>query len=189
MEMSAVMHLQENKITMAELTNQNSGRTDRNGKIRSKRHSTKIDMTPMVDLAFLLLTFFILTATLTKSHEMPLTMPDEEENPEPRRQRVNENNVLHIALQENNKVYWWMGNDEPVQTDYTRHGLRKLFLEKRQTNPNLFILVKPGAHSRYENIIDLLDELQIAKMERYSIVDLTKDDEAKVAGITPAKPK
>lgn len=167
---------------MADITNQKNSKRG-NGKIRSVRHSTRMDMTPMVDLAFLLLTFFILTATLTKSHEMPLTMHEQPKDPTTQK-KVNENDVLHITLAARDKVYWWIGNDTPTLTDYTRQGLRKVLLEKRQSNPRLFILIKPGEHSRYENIIDLLDELQIANMENYSIVDLKKDDEAKVADKT-----
>jgi biopolymer transport protein ExbD len=169
---------------MAEI-NQNSKANKGHGKkIPSIRQSIKIDMTPMVDLAFLLLTFFILTATLTKSHEMQVTMQEEAENPVPRK-KVNENDVLHIALANNNKIFWWMGNDEPTPTDFTRNGLRKILLSKRQSNPKLFILLKPGEHSRYENMVDLLDELSIANMDNYSIVDLTKVDEGHVARINP----
>ena len=58
---------------MAEIS-QGSGKKD--GKVRSKKTSTRIDMTPMVDLAFLLLTFFVMTTTLNKPQTMEITMPE-----------------------------------------------------------------------------------------------------------------
>src|ERR1041385_6538655 len=84
----------------------------KDGKVRSKKTSTRIDMTPMVDLAFLLLTFFILTTTLSKPQTMEITMPEKvkkgDEQPE-----VNEKKVLTLVLGPNDKVYWYVGITEP----------------------------------------------------------------------------
>src|SRR3954462_13987328 len=106
------------------------------GKVRSKKSSTRIDMTPMVDLAFLLLTFFVMTTTLNKPQTMEITMPekpkDEEEAP-----KVNEREVLTIVLGENDKVYWYTGITDPKVevTNFSPSGLRKLLLTKKNEVP------------------------------------------------------
>lgn len=149
-------------------------RTDGGG-VRSKKLSTHIDMTPMVDLAFLLLTFFILTTSLTDKHVLELPMPDGPPSP------VNEKNILNIVPAEGNKLYWWPGLAGAIkETDYSR--LRRLLLEATKANPNLMVLVKPMDRSRYENIIDVLDELTITRTQRYAIVDFTDEDAKIIAG-------
>ncbi|MBT1703918.1 ExbD/TolR family protein [Chryseosolibacter indicus] len=156
---------------MAEI-NQNKEQKIAGGKVRVKKKSTRIDMTPMVDLAFLLLTFFILTSTFNKPNILQLTMPDKGD-PEP----INERNILNLALSENNKVYWWMGIDAPVaETNFSKNGVRKVLLEQRSANENLMVLIKPGDDSKYENIVDVLDEMNITNMTRYAIVDFTDHD-------------
>ena len=79
---------------MAEIS-QGSGKKD--GKVRSKKTSTRIDMTPMVDLAFLLLTFFVMTTTLNKPQTMEITMP-EKPKIEDKQPMVNEKRVLTLVL-------------------------------------------------------------------------------------------
>ncbi|HYC84975.1 MAG TPA: biopolymer transporter ExbD [Chryseosolibacter sp.] len=149
------------------------------GKIRSQKRSMKVDMTPMVDLAFLLLTFFILTSTFSKSHIMRIEMPDGSGAVA----KVNDENVLNLVLAESNKLYWWKGIDNPVQkTVYSNNALRKLFTGQRRLNENIMVLVKPKDNSKYQNIIDVLDELKITGISRYAIVDFTTYDSVKIQG-------
>ena len=75
------------------------------GKVRAKKQSTKVDMTPMVDLAFLLLTFFILTSTFNKAKTMEVTMPDKVVD-EKEQTKINENDILNLVLAENDKIYY-----------------------------------------------------------------------------------
>src|SRR5205809_6654591 len=96
---------------MAEIS-QGGGGGSKDGKVRVKKASTKIDMTPMVDLAFLLLTFFILTTTLNKPQTMELTMPEKPKNEE-KLPEVNEKKVVTLILGANNKVYWYHGITDP----------------------------------------------------------------------------
>src|SRR5688572_27220025 len=84
------------------------------GKVRMKKQSTKIDMTPMVDLAFLLLTFFILTTTFNKPKTMEVNMPDKVQD-EKEQTKVNENDILNLVLAEDNKIYWWIGLTPPAE--------------------------------------------------------------------------
>ena len=143
------------------------------GKIRAKKMSTRIDMTPMVDLAFLLLTFFILTTTFSKNYVLEMDRPENTTE----RTLVNDENILNLALERNNKLSWWTVLDGPVAvTNYSRNGVRKILFRLKSENPNLIVLIKPADDSKFENMIDILDELRITGMDRYAIVDLTEDD-------------
>jgi biopolymer transport protein ExbD len=158
---------------MAELTQ--NGAANSGGKVRTKKHSTKIDMTPMVDLAFLLLTFFILTTTLNKSPILELSMPSGDPSP------VNAENVLNIALATNDKIYWWKGLEPKAErTDYSKDGIRKLLLAQSQANAKLIVIIKPMDNAKYENLVDILDEMVITGTTRYSITDFTDDDRTRI---------
>jgi biopolymer transport protein ExbD len=154
------------------------------GKVRAKKMSTKIDMTPMVDLAFLLLTFFILTTTFNKPKTMEVTMPDKVEKPEDQT-KVNENDILNLVLAEDNKIYWWIGLQPPVETtNYSKDGVRKVLMEHNKANPKIMILIKPKDESKYENMVDILDEMDITATKRFAIVEFTEDDKTIIAAGT-----
>lgn len=110
---------------------QDSGKGGKHKKVRAKKQSTHIDMTPMVDLAFLLLTFFMLTTTFGKPKTMEINMPVKPEN-EDNQQLVN--NAVTVLLSGDNKVWWYFGELKPEtvlnSTDYSPEGLRKILLEK-----------------------------------------------------------
>ena len=108
-----------------------SGKGGKHGKVRAKKQSTHIDMTPMVDLAFLLLTFFMLTTTFGKPKTMEINMPVK---PPPGQEILNEvNNAITILLSGDNKIYWYYGELKPETkltiTDFSATGVRKLFLD------------------------------------------------------------
>jgi len=151
------------------------------GKVRTKKRSTKIDMTPMVDLAFLLLTFFILTTSFKKPYVMEVVMP--EPVPDERMLApISDKNILNVVLHENDKIYWWIGLTSPVhKTDYSRSGIRKVLLEKR-SNPRLMVLIKVADNARFQNMVDILDEVEITKMPRFAIVDYEEQDSLIIAG-------
>ena len=64
---------------MAELNTGDGGGKKGGGKVRSKKSNAKVDLTAMVDLAFLLITFFMLTTSLSKPQSMDLGLPDKDE--------------------------------------------------------------------------------------------------------------
>ncbi len=174
MENKANPHLPGNTITMAEV-NANPSHTGSRKAGLVKHRSTKIDMTPMVDLAFLLLTFFILTTTFNKSRVLEVGMPDKQGGSA----RVSAKNVLNLVLTEDNKIYWWMGISPPVvSTDYSRGGVRKVLLEKSSDNPRIIVLIKPKDGSRFQNVVDILDEMEITGTQRFALVDFREDDRA-----------
>jgi biopolymer transport protein ExbD len=166
--------------TMADITQTDDGQKKAGGKVRAKKQSTRIDMTPMVDLAFLLLTFFILTATFNKHRAMDLTMPDKTDTVS--LLPVKDKDVLNLVLAGNNRIYWWIGLDPPVKlTNYSKDGIRKILLDESENNPKLIVLIKPKDESRYENMVDLLDEVEITQVKRYAIVDVTEHDKMLIA--------
>lgn len=162
---------------MAELGGGGGGGKKKGGKVRVKKSSTRIDMTPMVDLAFLLLTFFVMTTTLNKPQAMQVTMPekpkDGDEQPE-----VNEKNVLTLVLGENDKIYWYMGITDPKVevADFSATGIRKILLEKKAELPKLIVLIKSMDEARYKNMVDILDEMNISSVQRFALVDITPVD-------------
>jgi biopolymer transport protein ExbD len=168
---------------MAEISDSGGGRGHKKGgKVRAKKQSTRVDMTPMVDLAFLLLTFFILTSTFNKSKTMEVTMPDKVEKEE-EQTKINENDILNLVLAENDKIYYWTGLTPPAETtNYSKDGVRKLLLERMRANPKMMVLIKPKDESRYNNMVDILDEMDITNMKRYAIVKFTEDDKTIIAG-------
>jgi hypothetical protein len=87
------------------------------------------------------------------------------------------------VLAENDKIYYWTGLTPPAEvTNYSKDGVRKLLLERIRQNPKLMILIKPKDESRYNNMVDILDEMDITQMKRYAIVEFTNDDKTIIAG-------
>jgi biopolymer transport protein ExbD len=157
---------------MAEVSS-TTGNNSSNEKVRTKKSSTRIDMTPMVDLAFLLLTFFILTTAFNKPTTMVLTMPEKHTGTPP---PISHDNVLNLILGERDKIFWYTGlGPEANVTDFSKDGVRKVLLAKR-SNEKLMVLIKPEDDSKYQNIVDILDELEITNIQRYAIVDVSEDD-------------
>lgn len=145
------------------------------GKTR-RRSVPRIDMTPMVDLAFLLLTFFVMTTTLMKNHEMVIKQPAQDESGAV--SNVKDEQVLNLVLAANNKVYWYMGmpGSEASQTNYSSSGIRKLLTEKKNAIKGLYVFIKASDQSRYENTVDVLDEIIISNINNYSLVSLDVED-------------
>lgn len=160
---------------MAEVSQQGGGKND--GKVRSKKASTKIDMTPMVDLAFLLLTFFMLTTTFNKPQTMEITMPEkpkkEDEPP-----LVNEKKVVTLVLGSKDRIYWYLGVKDPKveQTSFARDGVRKVLLDNNASIDGMVVLIKATDQSRYKNVVDILDEMTITNVKRFAMVDITTAD-------------
>src|SRR3954467_7512172 len=94
---------------MAEIQ-EGGGGGHKGGKKRAKKQSTRIDMTPMVDLAFLLLTFFVLTATFSKPKSMELTFPTDEIDPDPKPIKKG----ITFLLTENDRIFFYEGQFRAV---------------------------------------------------------------------------
>jgi biopolymer transport protein ExbD len=151
---------------------------------KGKKLSTRVDMTPVVDLAFLLLTFFMLATTFIKPQVMELILPEKmDDKTETDQPKVNEKKVLSVFLDGADKIYWYVGMTDPqvYETDYSSTGVRKVLQEQNQLIDKMVVLIKPDTTSTYENLVDILDELEITSIERYALVDMDDDDKAIMA--------
>jgi biopolymer transport protein ExbD len=165
---------------MAELDTSSGG--GKGGKVRSKKQSTRVDLTAMVDLAFLLITFFMLTTTLAKPQAMDLTMPDKDEKLD-QKFEVADDRTMTLLLGKNDQIEWYMGTvEKPSEVTptikYGKNGIRKDLLEKIKTvkattGKDLFVMIKPSDKSNYKNLVDILDEMKITNVQSYGIVEIT----------------
>jgi biopolymer transport protein ExbD len=170
---------------MAEMnTSPESGR-GRGGR-RSKKLSTRVDMTPMVDLGFLLITFFMLTTTMAKPQALPLIMPaDGESTPVP------ESKSLTLLVENNNSVAWYEGliMEEGQQVKLNRSnfsmqtGIGNVIRDKQRrvaraygSADALVVMIKVAEGGSYRNMVDALDEMKINRVARYAVVDITEEE-------------
>lgn len=178
---------------MAELnTGGNEGKGGK--KVRSKKQNAGVDLTAMVDLAFLLITFFMLTTSLSKPQSMDLTMPDklEKDDPTPK-QEAKESKTLTILIGKDRKLKYYMGmfNDPylgvgPTDSTYGKAGIRQVILQKManlkakgQTGKDgIVVLIKATEDATYTDMIDILDEMAITGVAIYAIQDITDDEKA-----------
>lgn len=164
---------------MAEIDSSGGGK--KGGKKRSKKMSTKIDMTPMVDLGFLLITFFMLTTTLAKPVTMQLNMPDKTDTKETSPVKLSETLTVCPDV---NKVYYYQGIPTEAGTvmqvtNYSETGIRKVIADlKAKVGNNFTIVIKPTKGAKYRNMIDMLDECAITNNKRYALLEIDPDTEA-----------
>lgn len=183
---------------MAEIAQDSGGGHKKGGKVRSKKMSTRIDFTPMVDLGFLLITFFMLTTTLAKPQIMALVMPEKDVEIIDR-EPVKESKVLTLILGKDDKVYYYEGITDPKldSTDFSAEGVRRVILDKQVKVKEMFgeeefedfktkeprkgsmlnVLIKPTKDAKYKNLVDVLDEMSITKVRYYVILDVSKMEE------------
>ncbi|SOD20119.1 ExbD/TolR family protein [Pedobacter xixiisoli] len=151
---------------MAELDTSSGG--GKGGKVRSKKQSTKVDLTAMVDLAFLLITFFMLTTSLSKPQAMDIAKPDKDAKDE-NRLELRESQTMTILLGKNDRIAWYMG--EAGKTPPTIEGfndIRASLLKnkeqvKKSSGRDIVIIVKPTDGAKYKNFVDIMDEINITK--------------------------
>ena len=161
---------------MAEISS--SAPAGRGTKFRRKKLSTRIDMTPMVDLAFLLLTFFILTASFNQPTVMQLTMPDGKGEPTP----LSKDKALTLILGKNGQVHYFFGLSTEASPATLRtttlgpEGLRRVLLERQRHLPAPTVLIKSGQDAKYRDLVDALDEMTITNQQKYALVDLSSAD-------------
>jgi len=148
---------------------------------RMKKANLKIDMTPMVDLGFLLISFFIFTTEISKPAITNLYMPKDGDST-----KIADSKSLTILLSNNDHVSYYNGdmkaaikNNQVFQTSYDEINGMGNIIRQRQNELNrrkidkksLVVLIKPGRESSYKNVINALDEMLINGVSRYVITD------------------
>ena len=148
---------------------------------KGKKHSTRVDLTPMVDLGFLLITFFIFTTTVSQPTSMNLNMPKDTKDPN-LDTKVKESGSLTLMLGKGNVIYYYFGNDPATMQTTGYKDVRNIILKKKQATPatDLFIIIKPDKDATYKNAVDILDEMDINDITRYAMVDPTPDEYSKI---------
>ncbi len=109
------------------------------GKKKAKKFSTHIDMTPMVDLMCLLITFFMLTTAFSKPKAMEITMPEKKDDPTVKAPEIQADRTVNILVSGDDKIYYYFGVADPklplpqlVSTDYSKDGIRKMLLQRNK---------------------------------------------------------
>jgi biopolymer transport protein ExbD len=162
---------------MAEMdTSSGGGHKKGPGVKKGKKLSTRVDLTPMVDLGFLLITFFIFTTTMSQPTALKLFLPKDTEKPE-EQNKIKASGALSIMLGRNDGVYYYEGELAPDGSNFKASNLkdiRQVIIDKKKsTNPQDFVVViKPGPEATYKNTVDILDEMTINDVKRYAMVDI-----------------
>ena len=169
---------------MAEI--QHAENRKRHGGQRSKKLSTKVDLTPMVDLGFLLITFFVFTSAISRPTAMKLVLPAEGKPT-----RISASKTLNLILAGGNKIFYYDGDDvqHAASSDYSAGGIRSIIQRKKSQVQKEFrdamqtiVLIKPTANSSYQNIINALDEMEINGIKIYMLADADARETAMLRG-------
>ncbi len=143
---------------------------------KTDKRTLNVDMNPMVDLAFLLLTFFMLATTFSKPQAMELMIPAKPKDELVEQEMaVKESKTLSIALQKD-QVQWYRGITDPEANVIKYDELEDMLRSVNQNTDGLVVLIKPLESSKYANLVDVLDALNYSNIQRYAISDLSDFD-------------
>jgi biopolymer transport protein ExbD len=155
------------------------GSHKKHGKKKAKKRvSIRIDMTPMVDVAFLLLTFFMLTTVFRKPNTLEINLPPDNKT----EIKMAESNLLTIRCDEHMNLYWNIGFEIPHKLSFA--DLRKFLQERQKENSKYVVLIKIDRKSKYHAMIDIIDELNLANLGRYSMAPMTDIDKKEMSKAT-----
>ncbi|MFN7115869.1 MAG: ExbD/TolR family protein [Saprospiraceae bacterium] len=186
---------------MAEMAAAESGGRQRgSGVKKSKKKSTRVDMTPMVDLGFLLITFFVLVTTFNKPSAMDLNLPakddkeEKEDTPE-----IKQSKVVQFVLGPENKLYHFIGI-ENIQVDSidfsVSKNVREVIAAREQevarqwgSRDSVLLFIKPMYASKYRNMVDILDKVNIAGVKRFTLVDFSPADSLMMLAAISGQPQ
>jgi len=193
---------------MAEIDTSGGGKKKGPGVKKAKKLSTRIDLTPMVDLGFLLITFFIFTTTMSKPKTMEIMMPTEDSIKKEDQTKAKDYCTMTILLSKEHRVYYYIGlADDPLappalKVTYfqNRNGIRdaliahkkKVYEERLNGMPGHkaddepVIIIKPDFNSQYEDMVNILDEMQINGLNTYAMIDITDVDKGFIAATEAA---
>ena len=153
------------------------------GKCIAKK-TTRVDLTPMVDLGFLLITFFVFTTTMNSTKAMAMLTPKDDKKIT---DDICESCVITLLPSANNKLYYYEGADKNAvykATTYSADGLRTLLVSKKNRvaamDKDAILIIKPGAASTFKNLINIIDESNICMYKRYYLDKINVEEEKKI---------
>jgi biopolymer transport protein ExbD len=182
---------------MAEMdTSSGGGHKKGPGVKKGKKLSTRVDLTPMVDLGFLLITFFMFTTTLSKPKTMQINMPTDEKVEKDQETKIKASTVVTVLLSKEHRIYYYegIGDDatKPPEVKVTyfraKDGIRDVIINKKKMVADMVrsgalaakdqacVIIKPDVNSTYEDMVNILDEMNINDVRIYAIVDITPVD-------------
>lgn len=178
---------------MADVHLAEGGGGNRYKKVRGKKLSTRIDMTPMVDVAFLLITFFMLTTTLQRPKTMNLFLPHDVKDQE-QQNKIKESQALTILMAKDNNLYYYYGigteavkdpAENLIETSYNlKDGIGTVIADKWKSviensggRDSMVVIIKPTDRSSYENVVSILDNMNIYEVKKYALVPAAASDE------------
>jgi biopolymer transport protein ExbD len=168
----------------------NGNSRNKAGVRKTKKLSTRVDLTPMVDLGFLLITFFVFTTAMSKPSTMKLHLPKREIE----KMHTPESTILTIIPMQLDLVYYYNGKLEDALktgeygiTNFSfSNGIGSIIRKKQErldkhlkfNRKDLMLIIKPSEKASYKNIIDAMDEAIINGVTRYSLADIQKEEMA-----------
>ena len=164
---------------MAEVDTSSGGHKKGPGVKKPKKQSTRVDLTPMVDLGFLLITFFVFTTTMSQATAMNMNEPKDDPKNE---LKVKQSGVMTLLLGKNDQVYYYMGDLSPTEasTQFKSSNfkdIRQVILDKKNATPigDLMYIIKSDKDATFKNAIDVLDEMSISEIPpgHYAEVDMS----------------
>lgn len=169
---------------MADIQTQNNKQP---GVKKQKIKSTKVDLTPMVDLGFLLITFFVFTTSISKPTAMKIILPENKNVKEPT--LTAEGKTINLIPGDHDQLFYYEGsnsNDIHV-TNYSADGIRTVLQQKKNAVHSKYgnadetvVLIKPMPGCSYKNLVDVLDEMQINMMGTYVLMDIQQEEKKNV---------
>ncbi|MBN9349206.1 MAG: biopolymer transporter ExbD [Chitinophagaceae bacterium] len=159
---------------MAEVTEQTIQKKSRSGFSKNKKVQIQIDLTPLVDLGFLLITFFIFSSTLSESTTMSLNMPKDSKI----MTQVKRSGSLTIIPGKGNSLFYYFNDDPALMKSISYKNIREVILQKKKSTPpdDMYVIIKPSEEVSMKNVVNILDEMNVNEINRYSMVDASKEE-------------
>jgi biopolymer transport protein ExbD len=147
------------------------------GKHKKKRRiAIRIDMTPMVDLMFVLLTFYMVASAMTRPQAMEINIPPSDSKVE-----VAEKNLMTLRIVADGSIYWNIGTDVPKKVEWK--DFHDLVVKNNQANSRLITLIKVDRKAKYQDMINIIDELNVDNVTRFSLAPMTSEDQKALAKV------
>jgi len=151
-----------------------AGKKKGKGFSRPKRRvGVRIDMTPMVDVAFLLLIFFMVTTVFRTPQALEINLPPDKDV----KVEIAQSKVLSIRVLSDDRAYFKRGDDPWARSDV--NGLKKVFVAYKG-NKDLVVVIQIDRESKFHNMVDIIDELDLANLTRFSLGTLKPEDKKEV---------